>query len=197
MITNILIFAAAVASGSQGTGIGRHAEPDENPGRWVSASDYPREALADRAEGTTRFTLTIKADGSIKSCTVTSSSGFPVLDKQTCRSLESNASFRPALDEDGNPIESEWSSAVRWNIPEQFTFPFRAERTIQITLVQEKNGVVSSCKVEGLDDLREEKTICERAKVELTWPEGHTYDPDRKKIVLTTTQIREISVLED
>ena len=197
MIPNILILAAAFASGSQGTGIARHAEPEGNPGRWVSASDYPREALAERAEGTTRFTLTIKLDGSIKSCAVTSSSGFPILDEQTCRSLESNASFRPALDENGNPIESEWSSAVRWNIPEQFTFPFRAEQTIRITLVQEKNGVISSCKVEGLDDESGENIICEGAKSQLAWPEGHTYEPDRKKIVLTTTQIREISVLED
>ncbi|GAB5486523.1 MAG: hypothetical protein Pars2KO_00930 [Parasphingorhabdus sp.] len=190
----IIVLAAMAA---QNPDMGKLAEPLSNPGTWATPADYPKEALEERAEGRSSFRLTISVGGKVKSCTITDSSGFAALDEQTCRLLMANGSFRPALDENGKPIEGEWRSAVRWTLPEQFTFPFRAERTIRIILIQEKDGVISSCKVEGLTDISEEKSFCERAKIELRWPEGQTYEPDRKKIVLTTTRIREISVLED
>lgn len=194
MAFGISVLAAMAA---QNPDMGKRAEPLSNPGTWVTPADYPKEALDERAEGTSSFSLTISANGKVKSCSITGSSGFAALDEQTCRLLIAKGSFRPALDENGKQVEGEWRNAILWTIPEEFTFPFRSERTTRITLVQEKDGVISSCKAEGFDNESAEKNICEQAKADLAWPEGHTYEPDRKKIVLTRTEIREISVLED
>ncbi|MEO0440086.1 MAG: energy transducer TonB [Pseudomonadota bacterium] len=194
-MTNSLLFFLAMAA--QDPDLGRQAEPRGNPGSWVGSNDYPVEALESRTEGSTGFTLKIDPDGKVLSCSITETSGSTILDQRTCEVLQANAQFRPALDEKGKPVQGEWSSAVRWTLPEPFTLPFHDERTRKITLIQEANGEISSCTVEGLDNPSEEITICNSALAEQVWPKGYAYGAGRKKIVFTFTETTDISVVED
>lgn len=92
-------------------------EPRGNPGRWANANDYPSRALREEREGTTRFRLTVNAQGRVDNCQVTGSSGHADLDAAACKNLRRRARFRPSLDAAGNPTTGTYSNAVRWQIP--------------------------------------------------------------------------------
>ena len=92
-------------------------EPRGNPGSWANANDYPSRALREEREGTTRFRLTVNADGRVSDCQITGSSGHPDLDDAACKNLTRRARFRPALDANGDPTTGSYSNAVRWQIP--------------------------------------------------------------------------------
>lgn len=93
-------------------------EPRGNPGRWANANDYPSRALREEREGTTRFRLTVGANGRVSNCEVTGSSGHSDLDAAACKNLTRRARFRPSLDANGNPTTGTYSNAVRWEIPQ-------------------------------------------------------------------------------
>ncbi len=88
-----------------------------NPGRWVTPRDYPSAALRAGIEGVSRFSVAVGADGRVKQCDVTQSSGDVQLDQRVCSLVLQHARFNPATDAEGTLVESIWSSAVRWQIP--------------------------------------------------------------------------------
>jgi protein TonB len=94
------------------------AKPRGNAGLWVTPTDYPAGELRLEHTGVTRFRLTVGADGRVRDCTVTGSSGWPALDATACAKLSSRAKFDPALDGTGARVEGSYSSSVRWQIPE-------------------------------------------------------------------------------
>ncbi len=97
--------------------LSRLPKPDHSPGRWVTAYDYPTEALRKDLEGTTRFMLLVDREGRTENCVILQSSGHQSLDDQACKLLEKRARFIPALDEKGERVTSTWISAVRWQVP--------------------------------------------------------------------------------
>lgn len=98
--------------------VARRAVPSGNPGNWATASDYPSRDLREGNQGITRFMLAIGLDGRVQSCTVVQSSGFAGLDEATCRHVMRRARFKPAADGNGQPAVGEYSSSIRWEIPE-------------------------------------------------------------------------------
>lgn len=93
------------------------ASPKGNPGSWATSEDYPARALREEREGTTRFRVTIGADGRVTDCQITGSSGSPDLDEAACRNITRRARFTPARDGEGNPTTGTYSNAIRWVIP--------------------------------------------------------------------------------
>ena len=93
------------------------ASPRGAPGSWVTTDDYPARALREEREGTTGFRLSIGTDGRATNCDVTSSSGSPDLDAETCKNLLRRARFKPAVGTDGQPMTDSYSSRVVWRIP--------------------------------------------------------------------------------
>jgi protein TonB len=93
-------------------------EPRGNPGNWATANDYPRRALREEREGTTRFRVTVNTEGRVTDCQITSSSGHPDLDEATCQNITRRARFRPATDGENQPTTGSYSNSVRWVIPE-------------------------------------------------------------------------------
>jgi TonB family protein len=91
--------------------------PAGNPGNWVTTNDYPARALMNEDTGTTAFRLEVSARGNVTSCTITQSSAHADLDAATCNALTRRAKFEPAVDYDGQPVASMYSSRVRWEIP--------------------------------------------------------------------------------
>ncbi len=94
------------------------ARPLTEPGRWVSESDYPGNALRRGDQGTTRFAITIDGDGRVRDCAVTRSSGSAELDAATCAKVSQRARFTPARDTRGAVVVGRYVSAIRWQIPE-------------------------------------------------------------------------------
>lgn len=89
-----------------------------NLASYVSDADYPASAIRDEQQGTTRFRLTVGADGRVTDCAVTGSSGSPALDATTCRLMKSRARFTPARDSDGKGTTDTVSNAIRWVLPD-------------------------------------------------------------------------------
>jgi protein TonB len=93
-------------------------EPRGNPGNWATPNDYPRRALREEREGTTRFRVTVNTEGRVSDCQVTGSSGHADLDEATCQNITRRARFKPATDGEGQPTTGSYSNSVRWVIPE-------------------------------------------------------------------------------
>jgi protein TonB len=89
-----------------------------NLGSYVSDADYPASAIRDEQQGTTRFRLTVGADGRVSDCVVTGSSGSAALDATTCRLMKSRARFTPARDGEGRPAADVVANAIRWVLPD-------------------------------------------------------------------------------
>ncbi len=85
-----------------------------NLASYVSADDYPAEALFNEEEGIVAFRLTVGPDGRVWNCDVTRSSDSPSLDEATCRIMRSRARFTPARDNHGNPTTDSLSQRIRW-----------------------------------------------------------------------------------
>jgi len=94
------------------------AAPLGNPGDWIGEADYPAAELRAGHAGTTRFRLTIGADGRVSGCEVSASSGWAGLDEATCRLVSARARFRPATDATRAATAGRFSSAIRWVIPD-------------------------------------------------------------------------------
>ncbi len=94
------------------------AVPIGNPANWVSEADYPQRDIRDGNEGTTRFRLSISAEGRVTSCTVTGSSGFASLDAAACNKLSARGRFKSATGENGEKVAGSYASSIKWQIPE-------------------------------------------------------------------------------
>lgn len=93
------------------------AAPRGNAGQWVTTDDYPTAALRQGRAGTTRFRVTVSADGRVTGCEIVGSSGSPDLDAATCRNVSKRGRFDPATDNQGAKVGGSWTSSVKWVIP--------------------------------------------------------------------------------
>lgn len=94
------------------------ARPRNNPANWATPGDYPASDLRSGNQGTTRFRLSIGADGSVLGCEIVASSGFAGLDAATCRNVSKRARLNPATDGYGAKVAGSYTGAIRWQIPE-------------------------------------------------------------------------------
>jgi TonB family protein len=78
----------------------------------ICTNDYPPEAIAVQAQGTTTVGFTITESGSTAGVKVILSSGNEALDKAavTC---SSRWLYRPAM-QDGKPVAVTWKAQVKW-----------------------------------------------------------------------------------
>jgi TonB family protein len=87
----------------------------KNPSAIITPEDYP--AKLEGVTGTTRFDMTVGADGRAISCSVTTSSGHAPLDNAACKAFLKRARFSPAKDEQGRAIAGRYKGAVTWKVP--------------------------------------------------------------------------------
>ena len=131
--------------------------PITNPGNWITPDDYPAAAWVSHAEGPVGFELLIDPRGKVSRCTVTSSSGFAVLDQAACKLLSARASFSPGHDASGKAISGTYRSRVRWVMPEAEpgTDPLTDDAgqihltEVIFTFVVETDGSTSGCTIEA------------------------------------------------
>lgn len=84
---------------------------------WFSYKDYPKAARKAKMHGRIRYALHLSDQGCPTKCEIVSTSGYPLLDIETCKLLMRRARYSPALDVDGKPIASVVSLAITWVLP--------------------------------------------------------------------------------
>lgn len=84
----------------------------------ISNDDYPASAIRAQAQGTTRMSLQIGANGRVTGCSVTASSGNSSLDSTACSLAQRRYRFAPAT-RNGQPVASTYSQSVRWQLPDE------------------------------------------------------------------------------
>jgi periplasmic protein TonB len=80
----------------------------------ITARDYPRDLRETGVGGRVGFVFTVEPNGRVGRCTVTRSSGVPVLDQLTCRLIQQRFVYRPSTDRYGRPIEDEVEGEHDW-----------------------------------------------------------------------------------
>ncbi len=77
---------------------------------------YPARALAAREQGPVGFRVKIDASGQPTECQVTQSSGYPLLDKETCDLITLRAVFKPNANISGSQVSTH-DGVVNWTLP--------------------------------------------------------------------------------
>lgn len=87
-------------------------------GSWAARiqSNYPTRAAREEREGRVGVRVTVGPDGKVSACSVSGSSGSPDLDEAACDGMQRYARFDPALDADGNPVSSSYSTAIVYKL---------------------------------------------------------------------------------
>jgi len=81
--------------------------------QWITADDYPFEAIVQEHEGTTTINWVVGGNGRVASCRVTQSSGHDSLDQAGCRALMARGCWDPkAL-----PEKREHTRRIVWRLP--------------------------------------------------------------------------------
>ena len=86
-------------------------------GDITSTRDYPAASRASRLGTSVIVALVVGTDGRVKGCTVRKRSGDPEADGITCRLAIDRFRFRPALDQNGDPLESVYGWEQRFFAP--------------------------------------------------------------------------------
>lgn len=84
---------------------------------WVSDRDYPRQARDLGLQGKTRLRLGVDVKGCASDCEILVSTGFAVLDNATCTLMLKNARFKPATNEKGDPVPTDFETQIVWALP--------------------------------------------------------------------------------
>jgi protein TonB len=95
----------------------RNASPD-GQGRWAARiqENYPARAIRDEIQGSVGVRVTIGANGRVTACTVSSSSGSPILDEAACDGMTRYARYNPALDDAGNPTTGSATTRIVYQL---------------------------------------------------------------------------------
>lgn len=111
---------SGLGSGERGSGTGGGGGGRGTRARLISGSigpdDYPRAALAARAQGTVFIRFTVAPHGRVSDCAVTRSSGNRALDEATCRLIRRRFRYRPARDAAGRPVAEVVRGEQGWEL---------------------------------------------------------------------------------
>lgn len=130
----------------------------------ISKEDYPASAVTALQEGVSLFNLDIDDVGRVRSCAITSSSGYPALDQQSC-ALARKWTFEPARDLNGMAASGRTSHNIRWRLPKGSTGsapvgiqrprnnPFEKAGEMTMTLDFDKEGKLNDCLFEHKGEL--------------------------------------------
>ena len=83
-----------------------------NPGKWFSASDYPREMLMQGKESEVKVRLLVDATGRVTKCTSLTHFDSPIFNKIVCDEFVKRALFEPAELADGTKVPSYYTKRV-------------------------------------------------------------------------------------
>jgi TonB family protein len=107
---------------------------------WFRKHDTPEKYLSKRPMALVWLRLTIRPDGTLRSCEIEESSGEPGLDSYTCDLTRSRAQFRPARLADGTQTYGVYRVPILWSLEPAFPDP---EGDLMLTVNALPRGVRS------------------------------------------------------
>ncbi len=125
-------------------------EPITNPATWVTGEDWPRELWKAEIEGDVGFVLDVDEQGLVTRCLISRTSGQAAMDEIVCQRMMERAQFSPALDDDGKPVASRYSSNVVFAFPDgQYTQPQPIPAEAKMVFTVGEDGKIYDCNVSG------------------------------------------------
>ena len=121
----------------------------------IRSDDYPLGAVLLGMEGTVRVQVRVNPSGKVINCVVQQSSGFAILDAQTCRILQARARFEPAQDSGGGVAATTVAQRISWRIAE--TMPIRPW-SFRIGVLLGADGGQTKCSIEVGGALKKSST---------------------------------------
>lgn len=112
-------WLVAVAGFAASTGVAQAADraAAQNASNWeVFQKFYPPRAVAARQEGAVGFRVTLDSQGSVTGCEITHSSGYPLLDQETCNVITLHAVFKPDAGLSGSQVRTS-EGLIAWKLP--------------------------------------------------------------------------------
>lgn len=145
----ILALAAAVPTQAATTGMPEESHVSTNPranlASLIANDDYPVGAVLLGMEGTVGVQMKVDPSGKVTDCTVQQSSGFIILDSQTCRIFQARARFEPARDSMGRPMAGTANSRITWRIAD--TMPI-VPWSFRVGVLLGPDGTQTKCSLE-------------------------------------------------
>lgn len=152
LVTRVLLTAALLigAAFPALSAPGSQTKEQLNAQNWdVMLSQYPARARAAREQGPVGFRITLDGEGYATECEVTSSSGYPSLDDETCRLIMTRGEFRGITDEKGRRASGIFEGVLKWQLPPPVGAAAAAPPPPPVTqpgLVQAKAGDKLECR---------------------------------------------------
>gem|GEM_PF-2791503 len=159
-----LLLAAAAAGSAASAGASPVVAID--PGSWLTTDDYPGAPVITAQGGRVHVRMAVDATGRPTSCTVTNTSGLPVLDNHTCALMMRRGHFTPARDARGRAIAGSFTTTVSWTADPTALGPARMELIYPVAA----NGTLGPCRlmVSGKKVSEGEASLCDpQAMLEL------------------------------
>lgn len=110
------------------------AAAPSTPLPWYTFDDYPMKAFTEQWKGASAFELLVGTDGRPTACTITRSSGYATLDRQTCWIAMHRARFTPARGPDGAHALGTYRSMVMWRRPDQDSLQVEPGPDLEVTV---------------------------------------------------------------
>lgn len=110
----------------------------------LKPSDYPPEAWVANEEGTARFELAVSKEGKPTGCTILETSGFELLDAQTCAIAMERAEFEPAVNAEGEAVAGYHRDYHAWSKREP---QFGANTVVDVSFTVTEEGEILNCEV--------------------------------------------------
>lgn len=98
--------------------LSRAAYPKNDPGDWITTSDYPSSAVRRNHQGAIAFRLSVDAEGKPTQCHIQGASEPAEFNDLVCSLLRKRARFDPALDANGEAMPSFFRGKVMFLLPD-------------------------------------------------------------------------------
>lgn len=189
----LVVIGMVLASAPAMAGSPAGPVPLTDPRQWVTANDYPKDALIHDRKGMVKFDVSVDPVGKATECVVTQSSGHADLDKVSCDLMIQRARFHPATDAEGRPVAGRYSSKVNWTMdasPDVRSLAAIKPGSIVLSFIVELDGSATNCKVEspvgGLTGVSMSDPPCDRGPIVQPFVDAKG-QPVRKRVTYTQT----------
>jgi TonB family protein len=92
------------------------ARPKGDLNSWITAQDYPTDALDSDTSGTVVVRLTTDPKGRVINCVAVENTGTRSMAQTTCRAALSRARYKPVIGPDGQPISSSFITYTTFRV---------------------------------------------------------------------------------
>lgn len=139
MILTLALVAASTAAMADETADQKAAREAHNYD--VIMQHYPPRALAAKEQGTVEFKVDIDRNGQATACTVTGSSGYPQLDKETCDLVLLNAKFARPTNATGGFASQSTVGVITWKHPGMAAAPSGKVKTVDARTAKKEKKI--------------------------------------------------------